>query len=67
MLALNLVDICLDNMLQISCESFLCFAKIGKIEYSKISVKIWLVKFSNFKIAYLARFSTDFNNLDLNA
>ena len=42
-LAFNLVDICLDNMLQI-----LCFAKIGKIDdYSNIA-KIWLVKFCLF-------------------
>ena len=27
-LALNLVDICFDNMLQISCKSLLCLAKI---------------------------------------
>ena len=65
-LALNSVDICLDITLQISCKSFLCFAKIGKTDCPKIS-KIWLVKFSmfNFKIVYLAQFSTDFNNLDL--
>ena len=31
-LALNLVDICLDNMQQISCKSFLYIAKIGKID-----------------------------------
>ena len=38
-LALNLVNICLDNMLQITCKSFVCFANIGKIDRSKI-VKI---------------------------
>ena len=32
-LTLNLVGICVDNMLKISCKSFLCFAKIGKIDY----------------------------------
>ena len=65
-LALNLVDICPDNTPQISCKSLLCFAKIGNIDYSKIP-KIWLVKFCmfNFKIAYLAEFSQDFNTLDL--
>ena len=65
-LALNLVDICLDNKLQILCKSLLCFAKIWKIDWSK-SAKIWLVKFCmfNFKIVYLAQFSTDFNSLDL--
>ena len=31
-LAFNLVDICLYNMLQILCNSLLCFAKIGKID-----------------------------------
>ena len=36
-LALNLIDICLGNTLQILCKSLLCFAKIGKTEYSKIS------------------------------
>ena len=53
-LALNLVNIYLDNTLQISWNSFLCFAEIMKIDYPKIA-KIWLVKFSvfNFKIAYL--------------
>ena len=44
-LALNLVNICLDNMLQISCKSFLYFAKIGNSDCSNIA-KIWLVKFS---------------------
>ena len=65
-LVLNLVNICLDNTLQISCKSFLCSAKIGKIDYSTIA-KIWLIKFSmfNFKIAYLTQFSTDFNHLNL--
>ena len=43
-LALDLVDICIDNTLQILCKSLLCFAKIGKIDYSKFA-KIWLVKF----------------------
>ena len=48
-LALNLVEIYLDNTLMILCESFLYFAKIGKIDYSKIT-KNWLVKFcSNSK------------------
>ena len=32
-LALNLVDICFDNTLQILCKSLLCFAKLGKIDY----------------------------------
>ena len=36
-LALNLVDICHDNTLKISRESFLCFAEIGKTDYSKIA------------------------------
>ena len=65
-LSLNLVDICLNNTLQISCRSFLCFANIGKIDYSK-TAKIWLVKFFmfNVKIAFLSQFSTDLNNLDL--
>ena len=46
----------LDNALQILCKSLLCFAKIGKIDYSKI-VKISLVKFCmfNFKILCLAQ------------
>ena len=63
-LVFNLVDNCLDNTLQILCNSLLCFAKIEKIDdYSKI-VKIWLVKFCmfKFKIVYLAQFLTDFNN-----
>ena len=63
-IAFSLVDICLDNMLQILWKSFLCFAKIGETDYSKVT-KIWLVEFSVFKIAYLVQFSTDFNNLDL--
>ena len=64
--ALNLVDICLDNKLQILCKSLLCFAKIGKIDHSEIA-KIWLVNFSmfNFKTAYFALFLTVFLNLDL--
>ena len=32
-IALNLVNICLDNMLQGLCKSLPCFAKIGKIDY----------------------------------
>ena len=62
-LVLNSVDICLDNTLQISGKSLLCFAKIGEIDYSKITKM--LVKFcmSNFKIAYITQFSMDFNNL----
>ena len=65
-LASNLVDICFDNTLQILCKSLLCFPKIGKFNYSKIT-KIWLVKFYvfYFRIVYLAQFSTDFNILDL--
>ena len=65
-LALNLVDICLDNTLQILCKSLLYFAAIGKHYYSKIT-KIWLLKFCtfNFKTVFLAQFLTDFNNLDL--
>ena len=64
-LFLDLVDICLNNTLQILCESFLGIAKIGKIVYSKVP-KIWLVKccMFSFKIAYLAQFSADSNNLD---
>ena len=46
--ALNLVDIRLDNVLKILCKLLLCFAKIGKIDHSKIT-KIWLVKFCKFK------------------
>ena len=42
-LALNLINICLDNRLQISCKSFLCFAKIEKIDLSKIA-KIFNLK-----------------------
>ena len=34
-LALNLVDIFLDNTLQILCKSRFCFAKSEKIDYSK--------------------------------
>ena len=65
-LALNSVDICLNNTLQILCKLLLSFAQIGKIDYSKI-VKIWLVKFCmfNFKIEYLAQLWTDFDSLDL--
>ena len=64
-LSLNVGDIYLDTTLQI-CKSLLCFAKIGKIDYSNIA-KIWHVKFCmvNFKIVYLGQFSMDFNNLDL--
>ena len=63
---LNLVDICLDNTLQILCKLLLCFAKIGNIDYSKIA-KTWIVTFCifNFKIVYHAKFSMDFNSLDL--
>ena len=63
-LAFNLVDICPDNMIQISCNSLLCFAQIGKIDdYSKISqVKVCMFK---FKIVYLLPFLTDFNNIYL--
>ena len=43
-LALNLVVICLDNTIQISYKSLLCFAKIWNIGYSKIG-KIGLAKF----------------------
>ena len=32
-LALNLVDICYDNTLEILCKSLLCFAKLGKIDH----------------------------------
>ena len=35
--ALNLVDICLYDTPQILCKSLLCFAKIWKIDYSKIA------------------------------
>ena len=65
-LALNLVDFCFDNTLQILFESFLCFAKVGETDYSEIA-KILLVKFCmfNFKIVYLTQFSTDFSSLDL--
>ena len=56
-LALNQVDICLDNTLQILCNSLLCFAKIGKTHYSKIA-KIWPVDFCmlNFKTVHVAQF-----------
>ena len=65
-LALNLVGICLDKTLQISCKLLPSFVKIEKIDYSKIA-KIWLVKFCmfNFRLAYFTQFSTDLNNLDL--
>ena len=43
-LALNLVDICLNITLPMLCKSLLCFAKIWKIEYSKIGI-ISLAKF----------------------
>ena len=43
-LALNLVGVCLDSRLQTLSKSFPYFAKIGKIDCSKIA-KIWLVKF----------------------
>ena len=48
------------------CTLLPCFVKTGKIDYPQIA-KIWLVKFCkfNFKIVYLAQFSTDFNNFDL--
>ena len=63
-LALNLIDIGLDNPLQILYKSFALLSKLGKIDCSKVT-KIWLVKFCmvNFKIVYLTQFSTDFNNL----
>ena len=38
----NLIDICLDNMLQILCKSLLCFAKIGNIGYTQKSAKFGL-------------------------
>ena len=64
-LALNLVAICLDNMLKILCKSLLCYAEIRKIAHSKIP-NIWLLKFCmfNFKMVYPAQFLTHFNNLD---
>ena len=60
-LDLNTADIFLGNTLQILCKSLLCFAKTGKIDYSKI-VKIWPVKFCrfNFKMVYLAQFLNGF-------
>ena len=56
-LTLNLVDISLDNKLQILSKLLLCFAKIGKIDCSKIT-KIWLVTFCifNLKIVYFSQF-----------
>ena len=36
-LALNLVDACLENKLQILLKSLLFFAKIRKVDYSKIT------------------------------
>ena len=65
-LASHLADTCPDKKLQILRKSLLCFAKIGKINYSKIA-KIWFVKFClfNFKIVYLVQFSTHFNDPDL--
>ena len=66
-LALKLVDICLDNTLQMLCKSLLCFAKINREDCLSKMPKIWIVKFYrfNFKIVYLAHFSTDFNNLGI--
>ena len=32
-LALNLVDICLDNTLHVLCKSLLCFSNIWKIDF----------------------------------
>ena len=60
-LVFNLVDICLDNMLQILHKSiYALLQKLGRLT-------TWLVKFSmfNFRIVYLTQSSTDFNNLDL--
>ena len=42
-LTLQLLDISLDNMSQISCKSFLWFSKIWKIGYSKVA-KIAIVQ-----------------------
>ena len=42
-LALNLVQICLDNTLQILYKSsVLCFAKVGNIDYTQKSQKFGL-------------------------
>ena len=48
-LALNLVDIVLNNTLKTSCKSLLCFEMIEKIDCSK-TAKIWLVKFCTFNL-----------------
>ena len=65
-LNLKSVDICFDNMSQISCKSLLCFAKFLEHCNNSKTAKIWLVKFKmiNFKIVYLTQFSTDFNSID---
>ena len=57
-LSLNLGDVCLDNTLQMLCKSLLCFAKFGKIDYTQILKKL-ACKIFNFKVVYLAQFSTD--------
>ena len=36
-LALNLLNICLDHTLQLLYKSLLCFAKVGKIDWSKFT------------------------------
>ena len=53
-LALNLVDICLDNTIHILRKSLLCFAKILRI-----------LNFQLQNSMYLALFSMDFNKFDL--
>ena len=56
-LTLNLIDISVDNKPQTLCKFLVCLAKIGKIDYSKIT-KLCLVTFCifNLKIAYLSQF-----------
>ena len=45
----KIIEICFDNPLQMLCISLLCFANIGKIDYSKI-VEIWLAKTLNVQL-----------------
>ena len=63
-LALNVVDICLDNMLLIPCKLLkVMFCQIWKTEY--LLLNIWQAKIWKFRIVYLTLFLTDFNSLDL--
>ena len=64
-LALDSVDSCLGNTLQILRKYCYALQKFGKLTTQV--ARIWVVKFSkfNFKIVYLAEFITDFNSLDL--